>query len=283
MSGNMRYQEHAVALGTAAEKAEGRPEHIISGKVDFFMRAYSAVQRRELSSGEAVLDFGCGIGNVVACLDKRGLNAYGIDILEYWGKDSATWGRKEAAPPPRIVVKLHTYTAQNKMPFPDNTFDLIISDQVIEHIFDLHNAFSEQVRVLKSGGVAIHRFPQSHALIEQHTKLPFTALNKYPSYLALLALLGRRNKRQKGMSWRETFATSRHAFATTNYLSKKMMLAEAIRVGGCDAKFIDYIPISGSRLGKLYDKLVRFKIGGIAKPLVAILSMNCVLALRKEL
>jgi len=282
MSDKSSYQHHAAALSTT-EKSEGRSEQILSGKVDFFMRAYSAIQGRALPPNACVLDFGCGIGNVVTRLDQRGMEAYGIDLLEYWGKEAEMWGRKEAPPTPEIATKLHTYTADNKMPFPDGMFDFIISDQVIEHIFDLHSVFSEQMRTLKKGGIAIHRFPQSHALVEPHTNLPFTALNKYPSYLALMAFIGFRNDRQKGMSWRDALTSNQHAFATTNYLSKKAMLTEAARVTGCEAAFIDYIPISGARLGKLYHKFGSFKLGAIVKPLLTFASMNHALLLRKSL
>lgn len=41
--------------------------------------------------------------------------------------------------------------------FQDGTFDFIVSDQVLEHIEgDPHKAFSESLRVLKPGGVAVH-------------------------------------------------------------------------------------------------------------------------------
>lgn len=41
--------------------------------------------------------------------------------------------------------------------FEDASFDYIVSDQVLEHIEgDPHRAFSESLRVLKPGGVAVH-------------------------------------------------------------------------------------------------------------------------------
>jgi len=44
-----------------------------------------------------------------------------------------------------------------KLPFPDNTFDFVISDQVLEHIEgDAQKAIDESYRVLKPGGIAIH-------------------------------------------------------------------------------------------------------------------------------
>ena len=43
-----------------------------------------------------------------------------------------------------------------KLPFKDNSFDFVISDQVIEHIENPIKAVDESFRVLKKGGIAIH-------------------------------------------------------------------------------------------------------------------------------
>jgi len=42
------------------------------------------------------------------------------------------------------------------LPYEDNSFDFVISDQVIEHIEDPKKAITESLRVLKKGGLAIH-------------------------------------------------------------------------------------------------------------------------------
>ena len=43
-----------------------------------------------------------------------------------------------------------------RLPYPDGTFDAVISDQVLEHVEDPVRAINESRRVLKKGGVAIH-------------------------------------------------------------------------------------------------------------------------------
>lgn len=45
------------------------------------------------------------------------------------------------------------------IPFPDHTFDLIITEETLEHISDLKQTFSEISRVLKPGGVHIFTIP----------------------------------------------------------------------------------------------------------------------------
>lgn len=42
------------------------------------------------------------------------------------------------------------------LPYNDNMFDVVISDQVIEHVEDPKKAIYESYRVLKRGGIAIH-------------------------------------------------------------------------------------------------------------------------------
>jgi SAM-dependent methyltransferase len=46
-----------------------------------------------------------------------------------------------------------------QLTFPDNTFDLFVSQDVMEHIFDLKKAFQEIARVLKPGGAHIFTVP----------------------------------------------------------------------------------------------------------------------------
>jgi SAM-dependent methyltransferase len=42
------------------------------------------------------------------------------------------------------------------LPYPDETFDWVISDQVLEHIENPDSGIAESWRVLKKGGIAIH-------------------------------------------------------------------------------------------------------------------------------
>jgi SAM-dependent methyltransferase len=42
------------------------------------------------------------------------------------------------------------------LPYHDNVFDFVISDQVIEHLEDPQKAVKESFRVLKTGGIAVH-------------------------------------------------------------------------------------------------------------------------------
>ena len=46
--------------------------------------------------------------------------------------------------------------------YPDETFDLVIHSETLEHVFDYDKAFSELKRVLKGGGLHIYSVPLLH-------------------------------------------------------------------------------------------------------------------------
>ena len=54
-----------------------------------------------------------------------------------------------------IDVQYPIVDIQN-LPFKNNTFDFVLSDQVLEHIQNPHQAVAESYRVLKKDGIAIH-------------------------------------------------------------------------------------------------------------------------------
>lgn len=63
---------------------------------------------------------------------------------------------------PDAEVKEANYPEQNilSLPFPDDTFDLVVTDQVLEHVRgDPFLAVEECRRVLRPGGIAVHTTP----------------------------------------------------------------------------------------------------------------------------
>jgi SAM-dependent methyltransferase len=50
--------------------------------------------------------------------------------------------------------------------FPDNTFDLLINSDVLEHVSDLDKALSEVKRVLKPGGFHVFTLPVDYELLK---------------------------------------------------------------------------------------------------------------------
>jgi ubiquinone/menaquinone biosynthesis C-methylase UbiE len=91
-----------------------------------------------------VLDIGCGAGYFTGRLqrERSDLSIYGVDISE-----TAIKAAKKDFPD-NIYSVVDTY----KLPFPDNYFNGIIMQCVLEHLDDPSKALREIKRVLKRGG-----------------------------------------------------------------------------------------------------------------------------------
>lgn len=127
------------------------------------------VQYASRSSPGRVLDFGCGRGATVRALRDAGYDAFGADQF-FGGMD---WEAKGAD---RELVEggfIRPIGADSKMPFEDGWFDLIVSDQVLEHVEDLDGAVREMLRVLSPGGHMYHQFPTLEVVREAHFALPW--------------------------------------------------------------------------------------------------------------
>ncbi len=105
-----------------------------------------------------VLDDGSGIGTYVERLRPL--------AREVWGLDFESERVREAASrlgPDRLLVG-----AGEALPFADATFDLVVSNEVIEHVADDRRACAEMIRVLRPGGRAVVFCPNRWYPVEQH-------------------------------------------------------------------------------------------------------------------
>jgi SAM-dependent methyltransferase len=115
-----------------------------------------------------VLDVGCGRGELVAALRGSGVRAFGYDVDERFVES----GRVLNTMFPDEYPVLSTLDSARTI-FPDRFFDLVISDQVLEHVAALPQLAMEVSRVLKPGGYMAHQFPSRFRPVEPHYFLPF--------------------------------------------------------------------------------------------------------------
>jgi SAM-dependent methyltransferase len=104
----------------------------------------------------AVLDNGCGVGSYVEHLRPYGGTVHG---LEYEPQHAA----ESAARNPNIIR-----AAGEHLPYPANSFDLILSNEVLEHVQDDQAAIRQMVRALKPGGRLVLFCPNRWHPFETH-------------------------------------------------------------------------------------------------------------------
>jgi SAM-dependent methyltransferase len=137
--------------------------------------------------GAVVLDYGCGAGTLVNMLLEAGFAAYGCDIR--WPGAGYSW--KGAAAEAGL---LRYFDPGGRLPFDDDTFDVVVSDQVFEHVEPMRASVAEIERVVKPSGIMYHHFPAREVWREGHIGIPFA--HRLPAgrmrllYTALLRSLG---------------------------------------------------------------------------------------------
>jgi SAM-dependent methyltransferase len=117
--------------------------------------------------GARILDFGCGGGRLVAEGIAAGLQIRGADV--FYGGSQA---RLEAEAAGLLGAAVHEI-CQGRIGFPDAYFDLVVNNQVMEHIADLDAVLAEIHRVLKPGGTVLSLFPSRDVFREGHIGIPF--------------------------------------------------------------------------------------------------------------
>src|SRR5512139_1558662 len=103
-----------------------------------------------------VLEDGCGVGRYVERLAERGSAVYGLEYDFERAVEARTRGQ-------RIVN-----AAGEALPFPEESFDLILSHEVLEHVADDRLAAGEMARTLRPGGRLVVFVPNRGYPFETH-------------------------------------------------------------------------------------------------------------------
>lgn len=105
-------------------------------------------------NGGRVLDVGCGPGYGVCRIAPECREVIGIDI----DADAIDYARENFTLE-NTDFRLVRPAEEEAFPFEDDSFDTVISFQVIEHVFDMNAYLSEIRRVLKPNGVFVCATP----------------------------------------------------------------------------------------------------------------------------
>lgn len=99
---------------------------------------------------------GCGLGTYVEQFRRYTAEAYGVDV-------DPERVAKASAKLPNIQV-----ASAEHLPFPSASFDVVFSNEVIEHVQDDRQAVAEAVRVTKDGGHVVIYAPNRLYPFETH-------------------------------------------------------------------------------------------------------------------
>jgi SAM-dependent methyltransferase len=97
------------------------------------------------TEGREVLDYGCGSGYGCARVAAGARRVVGVDV----SAEATEQARRSSAAPNLEFVAIE---ASRRLPFPDGSFDVVLSLQVIEHVRDPARYLSEARRVLRPHG-----------------------------------------------------------------------------------------------------------------------------------
>jgi SAM-dependent methyltransferase len=107
----------------------------------------------QAAGGRTVLDAGCGVGwGTTLLLDAGALAAVGVDIA-----DEAVVDAQRRAPQASFVRG-----DLRSLPLGDDTFDLVVCFEAIEHIEEPRRGLDELARVLAPGGTLLVSSPNPH-------------------------------------------------------------------------------------------------------------------------
>ena len=148
----------------------------------------AGVQGDRDPSEVAILDHGCGGGLTLLYLLALGYTGiHGVDV----GQPREMWDPLLLEVFSIDEKRFHVYDG-GILPFADESFDFIFSQQVLEHVADqfINTYYVEEGRVLKSGGVVFHEVPHRLYPYDSHTRTWFIHMLPKPFRRILYPLTG---------------------------------------------------------------------------------------------
>jgi SAM-dependent methyltransferase len=148
-----------------------------------------AAVRTELSGSDRrvfrLLDVGCGSGELMSFLETGlGRTDAGCDV-EVHGFDVHDFETPHADFPATTIKRLSSelpdvpwhervrcVSRKERWPYADECFDVVVSNQVMEHVLDLGLFMDQLARVMRPGGRSVHVFPLRNSLFDGHVRMP---------------------------------------------------------------------------------------------------------------
>jgi len=206
MDENLKKQQELYDRGWRKELAAGKEQRgNLQTNLEFI------AQTNLLKPNDRILEIGCGIGSLVSELCGQGYNITGTDI----SGEAIAYGLKKYGD-----IKLQVQPAET-LQFDDETFNIVLSFDLFEHIARVDRHISEVYRVLRKDGFYLFQTP-----------------NKYSS--AIFETLY-----HKSLRWRQTHPS----------LHTPGQLRQRLSGHGFETQFVKMNPVNEFTLNKLRKKL----------------------------
>lgn len=162
--------DRAPAEGHERHEGRERPDAARLGNPSFVWRSgqerrLDLIERYVPLAGRRVLDLGCGVGEYVRAFARRGGTAFGIDIASARLTEAR---RRDRANPERGSAAGLLAAAGETLPFGNESMDVIVLNEVIEHVADERQTLAEVARVLAPGGTCVIYAPNRLYPFETH-------------------------------------------------------------------------------------------------------------------
>ncbi len=108
-----------------------------------YLQHYVELVIRYAPTGSKILDLGCGNGISARLLNQVDFDVVGTDISPLFLKEARNWEN------PKLRYQVCDVL---ELPFENESFDVICSNELIEHLPDVETALTEMVRVVRKDG-----------------------------------------------------------------------------------------------------------------------------------
>jgi SAM-dependent methyltransferase len=153
-------------------------DHVVNADADFRAFAEDALDRARIEEqwdtlvagcskgfrkGQKILEIGSGFGGFVVFAGGVGMKAFGIELEQERLSISATLRSAE-----KTGAAFFVRSVGEALPFPENSFDIVYSTNVLEHVRDPAAVIQDSIRVLKPGGFLQFVIPNYGSWWEGH-------------------------------------------------------------------------------------------------------------------
>lgn len=122
-------------------------KNLLDAHDENYLRHYVDLVIRFAPKDSKILDLGCGNGVSSRLLNQAGFEVVGTDISPLFLKDARNWERLHDKPKLRYQI-----CDVLELPFEDESYDVVCSNELIEHLPDVETALKEMARVVRQDG-----------------------------------------------------------------------------------------------------------------------------------